>query len=153
MLSLGRSSHQPSLQTLTGRNEFQSNVLPHIDCIILSPGPGRPDREEVSPPKKRSGRIDEAGYWIRTRSVEGKLSRHTDLGRLSRSSSYWGSVWWKGDSHLDSLHIQLTLDRTRSKDQSWSSRSCCPCTAANWALCIAYMDRAPGRILRGSGLQ
>jgi hypothetical protein len=138
---------------LISRNEFQSNVLPHIDCIILSPGPGRPDREEVSSLEQKSGKFDEAGYWICTRSLEGELSRHTDLGRLSRPSSNRGSVWRKGESHLGSLGIQLILDRTRSKDQSWPSRSCCACTTANWALCIAYMDRTAGRIIWGGGLQ
>ena len=82
------------------RNEFQSNVLPHVDCIILSPGPGRPDREEVSLYQAFETKVDIAGYWLRSRSIEGELSRCSDLGRLSRSSSNRGSVWWKGDLHL-----------------------------------------------------
>ena len=29
------------------RDEFQRDVLPDVDCIILSPGPGSPDKPEV----------------------------------------------------------------------------------------------------------
>ena len=29
------------------REDFQSHVLPHVDCVILSPGPGRPDNPSV----------------------------------------------------------------------------------------------------------
>lgn len=28
------------------RPEFRERILPHIDCVILSPGPGRPEREQ-----------------------------------------------------------------------------------------------------------
>ena len=30
------------------REEFRRDVLPGIDCVILSPGPGSPDKAEVS---------------------------------------------------------------------------------------------------------
>lgn len=30
------------------RADFQEQILPHVDCIILSPGPGRPDNPSVS---------------------------------------------------------------------------------------------------------
>jgi anthranilate/para-aminobenzoate synthase component II len=29
------------------REDFRSEVLPNVDCVILSPGPGRPDKPEV----------------------------------------------------------------------------------------------------------
>jgi hypothetical protein len=120
------SSHLPRpFAALDRRDDFRSNILPHIDCIILSPGPGRPDRTEdfgfASQLVRESGNLPILGICLGHQGIASSLGGKVNfvpeiLHGQKTKISHTGKGLFRGVPQGVEMvtYNSLTVDRTSS---------------------------------------